>query len=148
MVTTRKFEGDMIINCKRYTLLISLIAALTGCKKVTTSVSQYPMISSELGSGPWQVTTYEGKKILHETIALDGRSVAVRSESVYINNESKFVYRDGAPITTYDGKYIYWNVDGLLINRHLQVIPEDQVFIVDGKPMQRNTAILLRDYHK
>lgn len=129
-------------------LSILLALVLAGCNKEQRGVSQYPMITSEIGEGPWQVVTYEGDKILHETIALDGRSVVVRSESVYISNTSQFVYRDGTPITTYDGKFIYWNKDGLVINRNLTVVPEDQVFIVGGKPMHRNTAIRLRDFHQ
>jgi hypothetical protein len=129
-------------------ILTITVFALTACEKQRQGVSKYPMILEDLGSGPWQIVTYEDEKVFHETIALDGRSVAVRSESVYISNKSQFIYRDGTPITTYDGKYLYWNKDGLVINRLIEVIPEDQVFVVNGKPMQVMTAMKLRDYHK
>lgn len=131
------------------TLVLAItVFALAGCDKEMQGVSQYPMISDDLGNGPWQIVTYEGEKVYHETIALDGRDVAVRSESVYISNKSQFIYRDGTPITTYDGKYLYWNKDGLVINRLIQAVPEDQVFVINGKPMHVGTAMKLRDYHK
>lgn len=107
-----------------------------------------PLINESLGDGPWQVVTYDDKKVTHETLALDGKSVTTRSETVYVSNKSQFVYRDGTPIQTHDGKYIYWNKDGWVINRHLQIVREDQVFVVEGKPMQVRTAMKLRDYHK
>jgi len=135
-------------NRKYFFGLIFIFMLVAGCKSENKGVSQMPLISKDLGVGPWQVVTYDDKKIYHETLALDGRSVTTRSESVYINNSSQFVYRDGTPILTYDGKYIYWNKDGWVINRHLQIVREDQVFVVEGKPMPVRTAMKLRDYHK
>jgi len=136
------------MNKSSLTLAIAIsVFALLGCEESSQGISQYPMISDDLGNGPWQIVTYDGEKVYHETIALDGRGVAVRSESVYISNKSQFIYRDGTPITTYDGKYLYWNKDGLVINRLIQAVPEDQVFVVNGKPMHVGTAMQLRDYH-
>jgi hypothetical protein len=127
---------------------VLLLSMLLGCKEAPKGISHYPLITEDMGAGPWQVVTYSGEKIIHETIQLDGRSVVVRSESVYISNKSQFVYRDGSPITNYKGEYLYWNVDGQVINRELKIISEDQVFIVGGKPMKPNTPIQIRDLHQ
>lgn len=121
---------------------------LTACDNKSFDISQYPMLPDNLGSGPWQIVTYAGDKVFHETLKFSGRNIAKESETVYISNSSQFIYRDGTPITTYDGKYLYWNKDGFVINRLRQMIPEDQVFVVNGKPMHVGTAMRLRDYHQ
>lgn len=124
-----------------FALFFALIA---GCQDNSPQVSAYPMINEGLGEGPWQVVTYEGDKVLHETINLDGASIVVRSESVYVDSKSQFVYRDGTPVKTYDGASVYWNNAGQIINRELQVIPEDQLFVVNKRPMARNMALRVR----
>lgn len=127
---------------------VLLILILPGCKEAPKGISHYPLITADMGAGPWQVVTYSDEKIIHETIQLDGRSVVVRSESVYISNKSQFVYRDGSPITNYKGQFIYWNIDGQVINKDLELVSEDQLFVVGGKPMRPNTPIRLRDLHQ
>lgn len=133
---------------RKLILTVVITTFLAGCKAQQSGVSQIPLIDESLGEGPWQVVTYDNRKVFHETLALDGKTVTTRSETVYVSNKSQFVYRDGTPIQTHDGKYLYWNKDGWIINRFLQVVPEDQVFVVEGKPMPIRTAMKLRDYHQ
>lgn len=140
-------DRSTVVRCMGW-LVVALGVLLAGCGDEPRGVSQYPMISPDFGEGPWQVVTYQGDKILHETVALDNGHVVVRSESVYINNSSQFVYRDNTPIRAYDGGRLYWNRDGWVINRRLQIVPEDRIFVVNGRPMQPGTPMKLRDYHQ
>lgn len=128
--------------------LVSLTLALSGCGEEVNTVNNYPMITGEFEGGPWQIVTYGDDKIYHEKVVLGDEGVSTQSYTVYINNKSQFIYLDGTPITTYEGHKIYWNNDGQIINRYSQVIPEDQIFVVNDKPMPINTAIRLRDYNK
>jgi len=104
------------------------------------------MISAEEGKGPWQVVTYSGKKVTHDTIALDQKKISVKSRSVYLNHKSQFVYVDGTPIETYNGNYIYWNKDGYVINKNMSIVREDTIFLVDGISMHNNTAMKLKHF--
>lgn len=137
-----------MIKGKLAFLLALAIFLLPGCGNDRPGISRYRMINTAIGIGPWQIVTYEGDKVYHETIALEGGGVVVQSRSVYVSSKSQFIYKDGTPITTYDGKYLYWNDEGWVINRNIEIVSEEQVFIVNGKPMPPQTAMRLRDYHK
>jgi len=124
-----------------------IVMLLFGCGEKNNGTSSFPMPLTGLGEGPWQIETWNGDKVVHETIALDGDGVVVRSQSVYIDKSSRFVYRDGAPIKTYNGNHLYWNKDGFVINKALTIIFEDEIFIVNGKPMKPRTAMRLKGFN-
>lgn len=136
---------------KSTTLVVALTAELLflpGCTERQQAVSNIPMIDRRLSGERWQLITYQKEKITHETAVLENGKIIVKTEAVYVDKKSQFVYQNGKPITTYNGEYIYWNRDGQIINKHLKVISEDQVFIVNGKPMKSHSAMRLRDLHK
>lgn len=127
--------------------MLCLTAVLAGCgNDAAEPTSQLRMVDERLGEGPWQVVTYDGKRVTRDTVALDGGDVVVRSSSVYVNKESQFTLRDGTPIKIFTGDEIYWNSEGNVITRKLQRVPEYLVFSLEGKPLPENTALTLHDY--
>ena len=106
------------------------------------------MLSAAVGKGPWQVVTYDDEAVMRDTSALDGDQIVSRSEPVYINNESKFIYRDGSPVKSFSGDNLYWNEQGYIINRHLHVIPEESVFALNNQPLPNGTPLKLRGYNR
>lgn len=148
-----KFDKDILYLISNYvgafmkTILLIILCITAGCGgKAQVGVNSFPMVDKSFGDGPWQLVTYDDDKIFYEEVLLENKNIKVSSKSVYISNKSQFVYKDGTPIQTYSGNYLYWNKQGYVINKELQIIPEDLLFIVSGKPMPRNTPIKLRNY--
>ena len=126
--------------------IVITILLLAGCEQEKTSYRNIPMVTADFGEGPWQLVTYKDQKIMFEAVVLDENRTVTRSESVYINNKSQLVFRDGKPIKNYRGEYLYWNKEGRFINKDLRIIREDILFVVNGRPMIPNTPIKIRDY--
>lgn len=127
--------------------LLYLVMLLVGCgDDAPETTSHLRMVDERLGEGPWQVVTYDGKRVTRDTVALDGDDVVVRSSSVYVNKDSQFTLRDGTPIKIFTGDEIYWNSEGDVITRKLQRVPEYLVFSLEGKPLPEKTALTLHDY--
>lgn len=127
--------------------LLYLVTLLVGCgDDAPETTSHLRMVDERLGEGPWQVVTYDGKRVTRDTVALDGGDVVIRSSSVYVNKESQFTLRDGTPIKIFTGDEIYWNSEGDVITRKLQRVPEYLVFSLEGRPLPENTALTLQDY--
>lgn len=127
--------------------LLCLVTLLVGCgNDIPEPTTHLRMVDERLGEGPWQVVTYDGKRVTRDTVALDGGNVVIRTSSVYVNKESQFTLRDGTPIKIFTGDDIFWNSEGDIITRKLQKVPEYLVFSLEGKPLPENTALTLHDY--
>ncbi len=106
----------------------------------------YPVISEHDGRGPWQVITYSGDEVKQQLVHLDAKDISTRSESVYLSNKSQFIYRNGEPIKAFGGNLFYWDDRGNIINQQYQIIPEDEIFVVNGRPMPKRTAMMLKNF--
>lgn len=63
--------------------------------------------------------------------------------TVYLDSNSRFVLRDGAPIKTIKGDEIYWNAGGKIITKDLKRVQESSVFSVQQRPMRTGTAMVV-----
>ena len=122
------------------------VALVTACSDNSFQVSTYPLITDAVGVGPWQVITYDDELVMKDKVVLDGLAFKTRSEPVYINSKSQFVYRDGRAIRDYMGNRIYWNDQGFIINKNVQILPENVVFSLNGSPLPVGTPLKLRGY--
>lgn len=127
--------------------LLIFAALIVGCGNDSAQTNSHlRMVDERLGEGPWQVVTYDGKRVTRDTVALDAGDVVIRTSSVYVNSDSQFILRDGTPIKIFTGDEIYWNSEGDVVTRKLQRVPEYLVFSLEGKPLPENTALTLHDY--
>lgn len=128
---------------------------LSGCEQRVSEGVATPMITADyldfgIGEPPWQVVTYDGDKveIIVSYLKEEGDlKLTNENRSVYVNEKSQFVLKDGSRITAYTGNFIYWNKDGYIINRELQIMPKPLVFTVNSRPMQEGTPMMLRHYY-
>jgi len=118
---------------------------LVACQEEKRTISGVPMFHESLGApmkgGPWPVTTYDDEKIKFSLRVLrDGKEYTDR-RTVYINKDSQFVFKDGKPIITFDGRPMYWNSQGYIVNDKLQKINESLVFELNSKPLKDGTPL-------
>lgn len=123
-----------------YTILLIVLA---GCSK-TSSISIVTMPTPK-GTGPWQVVTYDEKRVEREVVGMIDNKVVSEAKAVYVDSNGRFVFKDGSAILTYRGEQMYWNSQGLILSDSGRLVEKEEVFSLDSKPLNSNVAMLYLD---
>lgn len=97
------------------------------------------------GDGPWQIWTYDEQPVHWETVEYLGKKLYKRAYSVYVDVNGRFIFNDSKPIKTFKGESLYWASNGEIITDHRRVIPREQVFSLNGKPISPEQPLLLKE---
>jgi len=123
-------------------VFIFTILLLIGCSEGLPPGYDVPAeVPKHLGDGPWQVISYEGESIIKEVVELQDGQFFTLKRSVYLDDRSRFVFKDGNPILSPRGLEMYWNENGNIIDENLNLVYEDEVFVVSGKPLSIGAAL-------
>lgn len=128
-------------------ILATLAISIQGCSFGEKVISTYPMMSEADGEGPWKLGTYELKEIYFKSMALEGLTIKTKEHEVFVNNKSQLIKKDGSPIRMANGKAIYWNNEGQIIDTSFQQIDESRLFTMGGRPLPTDTALTIMDFY-
>lgn len=128
----------------RAAYLITCALFIMGCSQ-GSKISTTSMLPPLTGEGPWQLVTYDNQRLEREVVEYDNGQVYATARAVYMNEFGKLVFKDGEPITTYDGHELYWNNKGRLLTSAGQFAKKSRLFSIAGKPVHDGRAIMFRD---
>ncbi|MBD3587235.1 hypothetical protein HHX48_15960 [Salinimonas sp. HHU 13199] len=128
----------------RFVLTLFLAVTALGCvpENSISTISMSPPFGSE---GPWQLITYDEKRLEREVVKFENGETFAIAKAVYMNRYGKIVFKDGSPILTIDGDELYWNDQGLFLTSAGHITKKSRYFSIDGKPVSDSIPLMFRD---